>query len=106
MVVQTSETLEQEIHRLSLKYNQNPQLISKIIKCEGEMYDDNGSWWHKNQNGSIDAGPAQINSIHWKEMEKLNLSPYRWEDTVTFMFILIKRNGFSDYSASRYCWDK
>lgn len=99
------EQVAQRVHQLWIQspLKVSEELIMKVISCEGKAYRNPG-WIHKNNNGTYDFGPAQINSVHLPEMHRLGLSESRWEDTVTFMFILLKRNGLNDYSASKTCW--
>lgn len=119
-----SESLTQAVHRLALKYNQDETQVKEILTCEAEKYPQpkegetqslsvNGRLYNLvldslnyNRNGSVDMTVAQINSIHFPEMHKLGLSEYNWEDGLTYMFVLLKRNGLTDYSASKTCWDK
>lgn len=59
-----------------------------------------------NENGSIDTGLMRVNSIHLPETKKLGLSIANYEDNVSYALILIKKNGWRDYSASKSCWSK
>lgn len=97
-------TVQSEVHRLSLKYGQNEQLVEKIIACEGRMYPKNTL--HYNTNGTVDKGPLQINSVHTAEMEKLGLDINNWQDSLEYGFILLKEEGLSPWSASKTCWSK
>lgn len=119
----TPETLAQAVHRMALKYNRDEVVAKRILKCEAEKYTQEKKGtaplevdgrlyylvldsYNANKNGTVDRTVAQINSIHYPTMHKLGLSEYRWVDGLTFMFILLKRNGYSDYSASKACWSK
>lgn len=99
----TGETLQQAVHRLSTKYDQDEFLVNKIIKCESSMYK---SATHVNRNGTTDYGPLQINSVHSGKMQAMGLSIYKWEDSLEFGFMLLKRNGTRDWSASKSCWSR
>jgi len=121
---QPKESLTQAVHRLALEYNQDEIGAKRILVCEAKKYPQAKPGltqplevdgvvynlvldsYNSNRNGTVDRTVAQINSIHYPEMHQLGLSEYRWVDGLTFMFVLIKRNGYSDYSASKECWSK
>ena len=73
------------------------------MDCEGLAYQNSG-WKHLNPNGSYDFGPAQINSVHTRELESLGLDITKWQDTVRYAFILLNREGTQPWSASETCW--
>jgi hypothetical protein len=123
-IVTTVETLAQAIHRLSIENNQDEEVVKRILTCEAARYPHQEEGvtqplevdgrvfylvldsYNSNRNGSVDRTVAQINSIHYEEMHAMGLSEYRWEDGLTYMFTLLKRNAYRDYSASKPCWSR
>lgn len=102
-------TLTSEINRLSIKYKVSSTTATNIIKCESSMYgkaineniDKDGNVW------SRDYGPMQVNDYYHKEtMQKLGLDIYNQWDSLEYGFMLLAKNGTSDWNASRSCWSK
>jgi len=102
--VQTEKTLDNEISRLSKKYEIKiaSSTIKEIIKCESEMYGDVEP--NVNKNGTTDHGWLQINTVHKPEMKKRGLDITNKWDSLEFGFILMERNGLSDWYSSKDCW--
>ncbi len=99
--VATSPTIESQVHNLSLKYQINEKMVWRIINCESG---GNPKAIHHNLNGTYDFSYLQINSSHIPEMTQMGLATSSWADDVTYGFVLINRNGFRDWSASKECW--
>lgn len=76
--------------------------VAKIINCESGW---NPNAKHLNQNGTMDTGLLQVNSSHWSEMEKMNISTSTWEDGLVYGLILMKREGTNPWKASESCWE-
>lgn len=100
-------TLTQEIHRLSVKHGVSEELVKRIIKCESSLYKNavnenirDGKVW------SRDYGPLQINDFyHKKDMAKIGLNITAWGDSLTYGFMLLKRDGTRHWNASKHCWN-
>lgn len=64
-----------------------------------ENLDKDGKVW------SRDFGPFQINDFwHEKTMEKMGLDIHDQWDSLEYGFILINKQGFHPWKASRGCW--
>ncbi len=101
------KTLQIEIDRLSVKYDIASSTVNRIIQCESKMYggaenhnlDKNGKTW------SIDKGWLQINSyFHTLPMSKLGLDINDKWDSLEYGFMLMDKQGFQPWSASKKCW--
>jgi len=96
------QSLKTIIEEKAEKHGIDPNLMSAISYCESDY---NIKAQNKNTNSSIDGGVAQLNSVHLPELNRLGLDRFNPSDAYEFMAILIKRNGTSDYLASKSCWD-
>ena len=105
----TIKTLNSEVNRLSIKYEVSSSTALAIIKCESAMLphavhhnlDSTGKEW------SFDFSFFQINSYyHLDTMSKLGLNFYDEWDSLEYGFILLKKNGLNDWTASKWCWNK
>ena len=106
--VEPQKSLSQEVHRLALKYNQDENLINRIIKCESSLY-KNAVNENKNAQGEVwstDYGPMQINDYyHAGKMRAMGLSIYKWENSLEYgVGVLLAREGTRHWSASASCW--
>jgi len=95
------ESLKTIIEEKAGTYGIDHVLMKTISFCESDY---RVSAVNKNTNLSNDGGPAQINSVHLPELERLGLDRFNPEDAYEFMAILIKRNGTRDYNSSKKCW--
>jgi len=104
------ETLNQAIHRLALKYHQDENLIKRIIKCEGSLYEKSWQTPHQNHDTwrSLDWGPLQINDhYHQAKMRAMGLNIYKWEDSLAYgIGVLLVEQGTAPWSASAFCWQQ
>lgn len=96
-------TEDRIIRAIQETFPEQPELMTKVAKCESQFKADA----HNPTNGSHDGGIFQISQKHHgKELEKLNLDPYDVEDNLTYARILYEKNGLSDWRASKFCWNK
>lgn len=96
-------TLQQKLQQLKEKYyiSEPLTLINRIIDCESG---GKSTIKHYNSNGTYDYSYFQINST-WKiYMNNLGLNYNDPDDSLEFGFILMSKNGLSDWNASRKCW--
>lgn len=59
------------------KHGLNPKILRAILQVESAM---NPNAVHRNTNGSIDVGMAQINSIHFPELSQWGITPQKLLD--------------------------
>ena len=101
-------TLDSEVTRLAKQYAVNEKKVRRIIQCESS-----GKPWAVNYNldknkkvWSTDHGYFQINDyFHKDQMEKLNLDIMNEWDNLEYGFLLISKQGYKPWSASKKCWD-
>lgn len=92
-----------DIDRISVETGYSTSTLNRILFCESGNSSTTPP--NTNSNGSVDYGRARINSIHLPEAKKLGLDVINNDnDNITYFGILVKRNGLSDYSASKHCW--
>lgn len=106
----TLAEVEEMVHKLNTT-GFGDDFILKIIKCEGELYNNEWQPNYNIRNGvvwSTDYGPLQVNDFyHKKDMEKLGLDITVWQDSLKYGLMLLKRDGTRHWNASRdICWNK
>lgn len=99
--IQPPSNIKVVIDEKAKKHGVDANLMKAISFCESDYRADAVN---KNGNKSKDGGVAQINDMHLPELKKLGLDRFDVEDGYEFMSILLKRNGTSDYKASKDCW--
>ena len=100
-------TLDSEITRLAKQYTVDEKLVREIIKCESQLY--GGAINHNKDKGgkiwSSDWGYLQINDyFHEKTMNKMGFDIHNQWDSLEYGFILISKEGYTPWKASKTCW--
>lgn len=101
------KTLENEIDRLSNKYEIASSTVNAVIKCESQLYGDaiNHNLDKAGKVWSSDKGYLQINDYyHSGPMKELGLDINNKWDSLEYGFILMKAEGLKPWSASKFCW--
>jgi hypothetical protein len=70
-----------------------------VAKCESGLKANAHN--PKNPNGTTDGGVFQINSTHYKRMERLGLDPYHAPDNVEFARMLYEESGWQPWVCAR-----
>ena len=98
-------SITQQIVSYAVIYNFNPKTVLKIAECESSFKNvsvpnkKDGKVW------SYDIGPFQINNyFHSKEARLNGLDLHDPEDNISMAFLLMQKNQFKDWSASKKCW--
>ena len=106
-VATATSTLDQDIHRLALKYDQDEALARRIMACESTMYhgavnenkDKDGKVW------SRDFGRWQINDFfHAKTASAMGLNIHDPADNLEYGFWLMSKQGTKPWYSSKKCW--
>ncbi len=85
-----------------------PPVLKKIMACEGKsQHAKNGQiTYNVNNNGSIDLGIMQINSVHFALATKLGYDLTKEEDNIKFGQYLYFNFGTEPWYSSKSCWNK
>lgn len=95
-------SLQSQIDRLSHKYNVDPNLASKIIRCESSNIAHATGTLAK---VGIDVGYWQINTYyHLETARKMGLDIYNPVDNLEYGAWLMSKHGTQPWSASEHCW--
>lgn len=97
------EFVTRAITALAISENLPPERLLAIASCESRLRQSTPP--NGNNNGSNDVGVFRINSIHLPELKRLGLNRHDLYDNMKFATILIRRNGYRDWSASSKCWN-
>ena len=84
-----------------------PRELVAIAHCESnnrQFHEDGSVVTNKNKNGTIDVGRWQINSIHFKTAEEMNIDVYTEKGNREYALYLYERNGTKDWKFSSKCW--
>jgi hypothetical protein len=101
VITTTPHKVLSDIEKVSIETGIATTTIEAILKCESG---NNQSARHLNSNGTWDIGVAQINLTWGKVAEKMGINILTREGNLEFMTYLIKKDGLSDWKASKSCW--
>lgn len=77
----------------------DPHTAVAIARCESGL--NPKAYNPKNTNGTTDGGLFQINSTHYKRMEKLGLDPYDVRDNAAFARMLYEESGWRPWVCAK-----
>lgn len=84
-------------------------ILERIASCESHGHQLNPSGQvllNVNNNGTVDIGRYQINSIHEAEATKLGYDLFTLEGNSAYAKYLYSTRGTSDWSSSAKCWSR
>ena len=82
--VSLANTLSNCISSASSFHGVNPWVLASILKVESSF---NPKAVNRNDNGSVDVGIGQMNSIHFKELAKWGIAPNDLFDACTATYV-------------------
>lgn len=98
------ESNSQLIARLAKKHGINPDLAIRVAKCESTLRHYKNGEVLRGVVNSQDVGIFQINEYyHLATSKKLGINIYTKEGNIEYAMYLIKKQGFSPWSASSLC---
>lgn len=88
--------------------NPLPKIMQKIAQCEsGNQHFEHGQPLVRgNTNRTVDVGKFQINSVHFKTAEAMELNVFDEDDNQTFALYLFETEGTAPWNSSIKCWSK
>jgi len=93
------QTIDFVIEAHAERIGMDANLAKKIAWCES-------GYQEKVVSRTGDRGIYQLNGVHDRELKKLDLDPFNFQENIEFAFILMERNGVRDWYSSRHCWSK
>ena len=88
-------TRERITQLITLTFREDVRQALEIVECESNL--DPLAYNPHNQNGSVDRGLFQINSVHDERLAELGLDPLNIEDNVAYARMLYDEQGWTPW---------
>jgi hypothetical protein len=98
-----------EVKEVIVEVTKKSQVMERIAKCESSTghYGPSGQViFNANNNGSVDVGKYQINTVWFKKATELGYDLTVEEDNEAFAMWIYDNRGTEDWYSSKKCWNK